>query len=84
MTDAGTDALGRLAQSVGRPRSSLTAFSRLSEAQLTVLADAVEATAERRRDEVDAALERALGGVAGRALRLAIGRRRTTASGAAE
>lgn len=74
LTDGGGDALGDLAGSVERPRSSLQAFSRLSEEQLELLARAVEATAERRQAEVDAALAQVLSGPTGRTLRRVLGR----------
>jgi hypothetical protein len=73
---AGRDALGRLADSVGRPRASLAAFSGLSPQQLTLLADAVEATVERRRTEIDRALSRVFRGPAGAALVRTLSRER--------
>jgi hypothetical protein len=62
--DPGSDGLGRLASALDRPRASLAAFSSLSEDQLAVLVDAIEATVVRRSDEVDAALARAFPEVA--------------------
>ena len=56
----GLDPLGVLARSVGRPRESLVAFKSLSPEQLTLLSAAIDATAERRREQVDVVLRRAL------------------------
>jgi len=73
--DPGSDALGRLANSLGRPRASLAAFSSLSEQQLTLLTEAIEATAQRRHAEVDAALFRAFPDAAATVLAGALRRR---------
>jgi hypothetical protein len=43
-----------------RPRESLTAFKSLTPAQLTLLADAIEASFERRSEEIDRELQRTL------------------------
>jgi hypothetical protein len=58
--DPGADSLGRLANSLGRPRASLAAFSHLQPAQHALLTDAIERAAETRRTEVDEALRRVL------------------------
>jgi hypothetical protein len=55
-----SDPLGQLAASLRRPPASLTAFSALEPAQLRALADAIEATCERRQRQIDAELTRAL------------------------
>jgi hypothetical protein len=54
------DPLGKLAASLRRPPASLSAFNALEPAQLRTLADAIEATCERRQREIDAELTRAL------------------------
>jgi hypothetical protein len=60
MLDLGEDAVGRLATLLGCPRESLTAFAALSDADLTLLADAIDASFARRRELLDSELARTL------------------------
>ncbi len=57
--DPGEGPLGRLASSLQRPPATLAAFKSLTPQQLELLADAVEETYERRRQDVDRELARA-------------------------
>jgi hypothetical protein len=57
---ANDDALVGLASSLNRPPASLAAFRGLSDEQLRLLARAVNATCERRQQEIDVELTRAL------------------------
>lgn len=54
------DPVAQLATSLHRPPASLSAFSTLDPGRLQALADAIEATCERRQREIDRELTRAL------------------------
>jgi hypothetical protein len=54
--DPGSDELGRLAHSLGRPRASLAAFSALPADRLAFLTGAIDAAADRNQAELDTAL----------------------------
>jgi hypothetical protein len=58
--DPGDGPLGRLARILERPPASLVAFKALTPAQLDLLSDAIERAYERRQQDVDEALARAV------------------------
>ena len=63
------DPLAELASTLHRPPASLAALSALEPDQLRLLADAIDASCERRRRGIEADLERAMPRPVARVLR---------------